>query len=108
MFVTDRDVPSATARAAVTELIASMPASERRVVLYYTRRVCGLGLQEYGALDLATDKRDFDAETLAEFADAVFYQSIAVMKGRGRPAMLDKTIVMMRELTADSMRREAI
>ncbi|MFI5301596.1 MAG: hypothetical protein ACHREM_26200 [Polyangiales bacterium] len=45
---------------------------EVRVLVYLGRRLRA-GADVYGALDLATDVRDFDREAAAEYADAAIY-----------------------------------
>lgn len=44
-----------------------------------------LGREHYGALDLATDKRDFQREALEDLADCLFYLGAEVLRRTGRP-----------------------
>ena len=53
-------------------------ADEQRVILRIARQVASKGRREYGALNIAADKRNHSKEALAEVADALFYVAVAL------------------------------
>lgn len=73
--------PAATARVAVK--LGQLNADELEAVEYLVDKVIA-GARKHGGLDLNTDQRDWDAEILAEYADAAFYATFrAIQKRRG-------------------------
>jgi len=46
---------------------------ELRVVLYVCERLLGIGREQYGALELANDPRDFEKEMSEEAVDLLVY-----------------------------------
>jgi hypothetical protein len=53
---------------------------ELRVVHFIVERLLGLGRVAYGALDLSTDRRNFERELDEELADALVYVACAVLR----------------------------
>lgn len=60
-------------------IIQRLNGDERAPLLMLARRIWK-GREQYGALDLATDKRDFASELLEELADGVAYSVWAKRK----------------------------
>jgi len=50
-----------------------IPYYEQRVIDLLKDRLLGIGLADYGALNLVTDKRDFIQESLEEVTDVIVY-----------------------------------
>lgn len=73
--------PTATARVAVK--LGQLNADELEAVEYLVDKVIN-GALKHGGLDLNSDQRDWDAEILAEYADAAFYATFrAIQRKRG-------------------------
>ena len=62
------------------QIVQRLNADERAPLLVLARRIA-MGREQYGALDLATDSRDFRSELLEELADGVAYAVWAKRKG---------------------------
>jgi hypothetical protein len=54
------------------QIVQRLNADERAPLLVLARRIA-MGREQYGALDLVTDARDFRSELLEELADGVAY-----------------------------------
>ena len=67
-------------RRAVDAQLATASLDELRVVAFIVQRLIGQGRVAYGALDLATDERDFVRERNEEIADALVYVACAALK----------------------------
>ena len=65
----------------LVEICADLGADEMRVLVLVAERLAK-GRQRYGALDVATDRRDFRHESLEEIADALVYAACGLMRGR--------------------------
>ena len=55
---------------------------ELRVVLYVCERLLGIGREQYGALELANDPRDFDQEMAEEAVELLVYAAARFLRGR--------------------------
>lgn len=60
-------------------LLVGLGADERRVLAVLADRLRG-GAKAYGALDLASDRRDFEKERGEEVADLLVYSAFAELK----------------------------
>jgi len=65
----------------LVELAAELGADELGVLLLVAERL-RIGRQRYGALDVASDHRDFELESLEEIADALVYAACGLLRGR--------------------------
>ncbi len=65
----------------LTTIAEQLGAAELSVLLLVAERLLE-GRRRYGALNLATDPRDWQAEGLAEILDCVCYLSCALLRGR--------------------------
>ena len=72
------DDPRFVAWTELYDLFCRANDDERAVILRVARQCAGKGRECYGALNLATDKRDMPREALAEVADALFYVAVAL------------------------------
>lgn len=64
----------------VFSLLAEAQLDERRVTLYMLRRFVALGQRCYGALNIASDKRNGLREVNEELGDAIFYVTLAALR----------------------------
>lgn len=63
------------------QIAALLGEDERRVLTEIARRLeCGAA--QYGALDIAKDRRRWSTEASEEFMDAAVYLAIAMLRGR--------------------------
>jgi len=75
-----RDVPTdPTPRERITRALAQLGADEAEVLAVVAERLV-MGRAQYGALQLATDRRDFVDEGLQEAADLSLYLAMALIK----------------------------
>jgi hypothetical protein len=67
----------------LVEICAELGADELGVLLLVAERLAK-GRWRYGALNVATDGRDFRTEALEEAADGLVYVACALMRGQSR------------------------
>jgi hypothetical protein len=65
----------------LADIYAALNADERKVLLTIAQRLM-VGRRQYGALDLATDRRNWAAEAQAEALDMAVYLTIEMMMSR--------------------------
>ena len=77
----DEDAPplASRLRAMVTDALEELGPDELRVMLFLAERLRG-GKRVYGALDLATDRRDWRKERDEELADAIVYSACEALR----------------------------
>lgn len=64
------------------QIAALLGEDERRVLTEIALRL-EVGAAQYGALDIAKDRRRWTTEASEEFLDASVYLAIAMLRGRG-------------------------
>lgn len=78
--ISDAERRDALARALCARISdARRTIDELRVLDVILTRISGGGYEQYGGLNLATDKRDFRKETSDEFADGLWYMAAHVV-----------------------------
>jgi hypothetical protein len=77
--MTDTTRRDALARSLAARLLA-LEVDELRVIDVIVARISGGGRDQYGALVVATDARDFRKEAADEFADALWYMAAEVVR----------------------------
>lgn len=70
--------PATRYRAELAAVVDGLGADEVRTLLYLAQRLA-MGARQYGALDLASDRRDWDDEARAETADLAVYATFALL-----------------------------
>lgn len=65
------------------ELVDALGPDERRVLLAVARRLA-MGQRQYGALDVAGDRRDWRKEAAEEALDASVYLACELLRERRR------------------------
>jgi len=76
--------PATRYRAELAAVVDGLGADEVRTLLYLARRL-EMGAKQYGVLDLAGDRRDWDDEARAETADLAVYATLALLTRRRVP-----------------------
>lgn len=64
------------------QIAALLGEDERRVLTEIALRL-EVGAAQYGALDIARDRRQWSTEASEEFMDAAVYLAIAMLRARG-------------------------
>jgi hypothetical protein len=70
--------------AELVTVAAGLGVDEVRTLLYLARRL-EMGARQYGTLDIAHDRRDWDDEARAETADLAVYATLALLCRRRAP-----------------------
>lgn len=86
------------------DCLGALPDDESRIQLALSRRLVGLGMRDYGSLDLATDRRDLVAEAVAEDIDGAVYRVCDLLRGRDPGRLLADGIDMARRSVAAAIR----
>jgi hypothetical protein len=89
------------------ELVATLPRDEQQRQLLVARRLVDIGQTEYGPLDPTRDLRDYRAEVLAEYVDAVVYLCADLIRSGRRNELHDDAIALMRRGIDLALRVEA-
>lgn len=76
--------------AQLNDVVGQLGDDELAVLLVIGERVRG-GRQQYGALTIAADQRDFAAEAFEEVADGLFYCGAALLRQASRPRSRSRT-----------------
>jgi hypothetical protein len=107
-YLVDARPVDAVSRDRLTDAVATLPEDEQRILLYLARRICGVGLDQYGHLELASDRRDWAAESCAEDADGTVYRVCDLLTGRDPGPLLRDTLHLMRRSVAAGIQRGSL
>lgn len=106
-FLCTSKAPAAISGLEIVDLYAAAPVEERRIQLAFARRIVALGMNAYGPLDLARDKRNLIGAAVEEDLDGVTYRVYDLLRGKDPGRFLGDGLDLARRSVVAAVRMGA-